>query len=40
MKKNIFTVIATILMFLGSASSVFACAVWAYQPKTPKSLQR
>ncbi|AFQ44994.1 cyclic lactone autoinducer peptide [Desulfosporosinus meridiei] len=40
MKKNVFTVIASILMLLGSATSVFACAMWAYQPKTPKSLQR
>lgn len=40
MKKYFFTVVASLLMLLASASSVFACACWAYQPKTPKSLQR
>ncbi|MDO0825035.1 cyclic lactone autoinducer peptide [Desulfosporosinus nitroreducens] len=27
-------------MLLASATSVFACGCWAYQPKTPKALQR
>ena len=40
MKKSIFTIVASLLMLLGSATSVFACAFWAYQPKTPKALQR
>lgn len=40
MKKYIFSIVASMLMILASASSVFACAVWAYQPRTPKSLQK
>ncbi|WP_072774875.1 cyclic lactone autoinducer peptide [Desulfitobacterium chlororespirans] len=40
MKKTIFTALATSLMILASASSVFACGWYAYQPKTPKSLQK
>lgn len=40
MKKGLFIAISAALMLLASASSVFACNYWAYQPKTPKSLQR
>ncbi|MCB8818283.1 MULTISPECIES: cyclic lactone autoinducer peptide [Desulfosporosinus] len=40
MKKYVFSIVASLLMILASASSVFACTFWAYQPKTPKSLQR
>ncbi|MDR3586831.1 MAG: cyclic lactone autoinducer peptide [Desulfosporosinus sp.] len=40
MKRYFFVTVASILMLLASASSVFACAWWTYQPKTPKALQR
>ncbi|WP_083838528.1 cyclic lactone autoinducer peptide [Desulfitobacterium dehalogenans] len=40
MRKTIFTALATSLMVLASATSVFACTFWAYQPKAPKSLQK
>ncbi|WP_080510939.1 cyclic lactone autoinducer peptide [Desulfitobacterium hafniense] len=40
MKKAIFTALASTLMVLASVSSVFACSWYAYQPKTPKSLQK
>ncbi len=40
MKRYLFTIIASMLMLLASATSVFACGAWAYQPKTPKALQR
>ncbi|MDI6878951.1 MAG: cyclic lactone autoinducer peptide [Desulfitobacteriaceae bacterium] len=40
MKKAIFSSIAAMLMLLASATSVFACGWWLYQPKTPKALQR
>lgn len=40
MKKALFTLIASGLMLLATASSVFACFHLAYQPKTPKSLIR
>jgi len=40
MKRYFFAILASILMFLASATSVFACGFWAYQPKTPKSLQK
>ena len=40
MKKYIYTTIATALMVLASATSVFACGWFAYQPKTPKALQK
>jgi len=38
--KYIFSVMASLLMLLGSATSVFACGWFAYQPQTPKSLQK
>ncbi|MGE5637547.1 MAG: cyclic lactone autoinducer peptide [Chloroflexota bacterium] len=40
MKKYIFTLIASMLMVLASATSVFACGWLFYQPSTPKSLQK
>ncbi|HBW35110.1 cyclic lactone autoinducer peptide [Desulfosporosinus sp. BICA1-9] len=40
MKRYFFATIASLLMLLASATSVFACAIWAYQPKTPKALQK
>jgi len=40
MKRYFFATIAALLMLLASATSVFACLMWAYQPKTPKALQR
>jgi len=40
MKRSFFTIIASVLMLLASATSVFACGWYAYQPKTPKALQR
>ncbi|WP_083824295.1 cyclic lactone autoinducer peptide [Desulfosporosinus sp. OT] len=38
MKKYCYATIASILMLLASATSVFACGGWLYQPKTPKTL--
>lgn len=40
MKKALLSSIAAMLMLLASATSVFACGWWLYQPKTPKVLQR
>jgi len=40
MKRILYTLIASALVLLASASSVFACVYYAYQPKTPKSLQK
>lgn len=40
MKKYFFATIASLLMVFASATSVFACGIWLYQPKTPKSLQK
>ncbi|MDA8222385.1 cyclic lactone autoinducer peptide [Desulfosporosinus sp.] len=40
MKRYLLVKIATLLMLLASATSVFACGFWAYQPKTPKAFQR
>ncbi|MDD2234505.1 MAG: cyclic lactone autoinducer peptide [Desulfitobacteriaceae bacterium] len=40
MKKYIFVSLSTLLLLLASVSSVFACGIWSYQPKTPKALQR
>ncbi|MDQ7092353.1 cyclic lactone autoinducer peptide [Desulfosporosinus sp. PR] len=40
MKKYFCIGIASLLMLLASATSVFACAAWYYQPKTPKALQK
>ncbi|WP_407312584.1 cyclic lactone autoinducer peptide [Desulfosporosinus sp. SB140] len=40
MKRSLYIGIASVLMLLASATSVFACDAWLYQPKTPKALQR
>ncbi|MCO1602192.1 cyclic lactone autoinducer peptide [Desulfosporosinus nitroreducens] len=40
MKRYLLVAVASFLMLLASATSVFACGFWAYQPKTPKALQR
>lgn len=40
MKKHFYIAIAALLMVFASATSVFACNYWFYQPKTPKALQR
>jgi AgrD protein len=40
MKRILYTFIASAVMLLATASSVFACAYLMYQPKTPKSLQK
>ena len=40
MKKIMYTLTASIAVLLATASSAFACAFLAYQPKTPKSLQK
>lgn len=40
MKRILYTLIASMLVLLASASSVFACGYYMYQPKTPKSLQK
>ncbi|ODA40523.1 cyclic lactone autoinducer peptide [Desulfosporosinus sp. BG] len=40
MKRYFFATLASILLLLASATSVFACGLWAYQPKTPKALQK
>ncbi|MBC2723678.1 cyclic lactone autoinducer peptide [Desulfosporosinus sp.] len=40
MKKSIFAAIASMLMVLASATSVFACGWLMYQPKAPKALQK
>lgn len=40
MKRLIYVTLASALMLLATAGSVFACSYWAYQPKTPKSLQK
>ncbi|MFZ7103528.1 MAG: cyclic lactone autoinducer peptide [Peptococcaceae bacterium] len=40
MRKGLFAAIAAILLLLANVSSVFACAWFGYQPKTPRSLQK
>ena len=40
MKKHFYIALASMLMVLASATSVFACNMFHYQPKTPKALQR
>lgn len=40
MRKMILAAIASMLVVMASATSVFACAMLLYQPKTPKALQR
>lgn len=40
LKKIVLAAIASMLMVLASATSVFACGFWLYQPKTPKALQK
>jgi len=40
MKRYFFATLASILLLLASATSVFACGLWMYQPKTPKALQK
>lgn len=40
MKKCLFATLASLLVLLANATSVFACGVWMYQPKTPKALQK
>jgi len=40
MKRIMYTLMASIVVLMASASSVFACSFFAYQPKTPKSLQK
>ncbi|NLI91581.1 MAG: cyclic lactone autoinducer peptide [Peptococcaceae bacterium] len=40
MKRILYTLIASMLVLLATAGSVFACGYLAYQPKTPKSLQK
>jgi len=38
MRKTLLTLVTTLLFLVATASSAFACLVWAYQPETPKSL--
>ncbi|AET69448.1 hypothetical protein Desor_4005 [Desulfosporosinus orientis DSM 765] len=40
MKKYFLATIASLLMLMASATSVFACTLWMYQPKTPRALQK
>lgn len=40
MKKVLYTLAASIVVLFATASSVFACGFFAYQPKTPKTLQK
>jgi len=40
MKRLFFGTLASMLILLASASAVFACGYFAYQPKTPKCLQK
>jgi len=40
MKRIAYTLIASMLVLLATAGSAFACFVLAYQPQTPKSLQK
>jgi len=40
MKRILYTLMASMLVLLATASSVFACNYWLYQPRTPKSLQK
>ncbi|EHQ90848.1 cyclic lactone autoinducer peptide [Desulfosporosinus youngiae] len=40
MKKSIYLAIASLLMVLASATSVFACGWIGYQPNTPKALRK
>lgn len=37
-KLAFLTAISTVLLFVATASSVFACTVLWHQPETPKSL--
>ncbi len=37
-KFVVLTMVSTLLLLVATASSTFACAVWHYQPETPKSL--
>lgn len=39
-KFTLLTLVSTALLLIASASSVFACNIWHYQPETPKSLIR
>jgi len=38
MKRILYTLTASMLVLLATASSVFACGFLYYQPETPKSL--
>ncbi|RNC29840.1 MAG: hypothetical protein AWM53_00058 [Candidatus Dichloromethanomonas elyunquensis] len=38
MKRMLYTLIASMLVLLATAGSVFACGYYLYQPKAPKSL--
>lgn len=40
MRKIILAAIASMLVVMASATSVFACGFMLYQPKIPKALQR
>lgn len=40
MKRAALTLVTTLLFLVATASSVFACYYWNYQPETPKSLIR
>jgi len=40
MKRIAYTLIASVVVLLATASSAFACGYFFYQPKTPKSLQK
>ena len=38
MRRTLLTLVTTLLFLVATASSAFACYIWAYQPETPKSL--
>jgi AgrD protein len=40
MKRIFYALVASMVVLLATASSVFACGYLYYQPKTPKSLQK
>ncbi|WP_148133784.1 cyclic lactone autoinducer peptide [Candidatus Formimonas warabiya] len=40
MKRWLFLTLASVLTFLATFSSVFACVFAHYQPELPKSLQK
>ncbi|MGI6712659.1 MAG: cyclic lactone autoinducer peptide [Bacillota bacterium] len=40
MKKWVLMTLTTVLMFIASISSVFACSWILYQPEVPESLQK